>query len=51
MTSLYYGDTQITDPRDNTSIWPWTINIIENVDDNKIAIEFTGVPYTAPIVD
>ena len=51
MTSLNYGDSTITDPRDSSTTWPWVINILENVDDKMLAIELTGVPYTAPVVD
>ena len=51
MSTIYYGDTQIVDPRDGSTAWPWTVNVIENPDKECLQWEITGIPYTAPTVD
>ena len=48
--TIYYGDAQITDPRDGSSTWPWTITMIENVNGGQLSMEITGIPYTAPVI-
>ena len=59
MTSpLTYGESQIQDPRNSETVWPWTLNIAEHVEDChsvigtdcRLTLKLTGIPYLAPVV-
>ena len=47
---LYYGENQIIDPRDNEYAWPWTLKIVEHVDEGRLVMKLAGIPYLAPVV-
>ena len=48
--TINYGDSQITDPRDGSATWPWTVTMVEDVGGNTLGMQITGMPYTAPVV-
>ena len=45
---LEYGSSEIADPRDGSVAWPWTINVIQEYENDKISFELTGMPYSGP---
>ena len=47
---LYYGDSELTDPRDGETAWPWTLKIVEHVDEERLTMKLIGIPYLAPVV-
>ena len=46
--TLEYGSLKVTDPRDSSKVYPWTVKVYLSAADDRIDFEVTGIPYTGP---
>ena len=44
MSVITFGTDKVSDPRTGESVFPWTIQVLEDIQQNKLSLEITGIP-------
>ena len=50
MSVIQFGGDKVSDPRTGEMVYPWTINVLEDLQQQKLSLEITGVPEQPPFV-
>ena len=50
MSVITFGTDKVSDPRTGESVFPWTIQVLEDVQQNRLSLQITGIPEQPPFV-